>query len=47
MVIAKAEKYAHVVGRADAVESFGTRSSRSRQPANQDEDEVNQHGTTE
>jgi hypothetical protein len=29
MVIAKAEKYAHVVVRADAVESFRTRSSRS------------------
>jgi hypothetical protein len=47
MVIAKAEKYAHVVVRGETVESFGPRSSRSGQPANQDEDEVNQHGTTE
>jgi hypothetical protein len=29
MAIAKAEKYAHVVVRAEAVESFGARSSRS------------------
>jgi hypothetical protein len=45
MVIAKAEKYAHVVVRAEAVESVGL--ARAVEPANQDEDEVNQHGTTE
>jgi len=46
MVIAKAEKSAHVVVRADAVETLG-HVARAVEPANQDEDEVNQHGTTE